>query len=75
MIRTYQHLLRFIRIHGLLSALETVASANAERENTNFAGVFALIGEVEKAAQDLEAELVISAKQQQAAAPEKKRRR
>jgi hypothetical protein len=56
---------RFVRIHGLLSALETVASANAERDNRNFSGVFVLIGEVEKAARDLEAELAVCAQQQQ----------
>jgi hypothetical protein len=55
---------RFVRIHGLLSALEIVANANAERENTNFAGLFALIGEVEKAAHELEAELTVCAQQQ-----------
>jgi hypothetical protein len=57
---------RFVRIHGLLSALETVASANAERENLNFAGLFALLGEVGRAAQDLEAELTICAQQHRA---------
>jgi hypothetical protein len=57
---------RFVRIHGLLSALETVASANAERENMNFAGLFVLIGEVDKAARDLEAELTVSARPRQA---------
>lgn len=57
---------RFVRIHGLLSALETVASANAKRENTNFAGLFVLIDEVEKAARDLEAELTVSARLRQA---------
>jgi hypothetical protein len=55
---------RFVRIHGLLSALSTVASANAEQENRNFSGMFVLIGEVEKAAHDLEAELTACTKQQ-----------
>jgi hypothetical protein len=55
---------RFVRIHGLLSALATVASANAEQENRNFSGIFVLIGEVEKAARDLEVELTGCAKLQ-----------
>lgn len=55
---------RFVRIHGLLSALGAVASANAEQENRNFSGMFVLLGEVEKAAHDLEVELMACTKQQ-----------
>lgn len=56
---------RFIRIHGLLSALGTVASANAELNDKGYSGVIVLIGEVEKAAHELEVELTVCAQQQQ----------
>jgi hypothetical protein len=55
---------RFVRIEGLLSALETVARANADKEGTNFAGLFVLISEVEIAAHDLRNELVVCAREQ-----------
>jgi hypothetical protein len=56
---------RFVRIHGLLSALGTVANANAELCDKGYSGVIVLIGEVEKAAHELEAELTICARQRQ----------
>jgi hypothetical protein len=56
---------RFVRIHGLLSALGTVASANAELNDKGYSGVIVLIGEVEKAAHALEVELTVCAQQQQ----------
>jgi hypothetical protein len=55
---------RFVRIDGLLSALETVARANADQESRNFAGVFVLISEVESAARELKNELMACAQQQ-----------
>jgi hypothetical protein len=57
---------RFVRINGLLSALETVARANADQESRNFSGVFVLISEVESASHELKKELMACAQQQQA---------
>jgi hypothetical protein len=55
---------RFVRINGLLTALETVARANAEQESRNYSGVFVLISEVENATLDLKNELMACAQQQ-----------
>lgn len=46
---------RFARFNGFLNALELVIAANAEANAATYAGAELLVGELRKAAADLEA--------------------